>query len=384
LSRKVAIITGTRAEFGLLRPVMRAVQRHKDLELLVIASGTHLILPAETFREVKASFPIAAIVPMQLAGKTGRGEDVEALARGIGRFNREFERLRPDWVVVLGDRIEPFAATAAAAVGGYAIAHVHGGDRAEGVADESMRHAITKLAHLHLPATRESADRIIKMGERPDRVHVVGSPAIDELQGIEPLGDVAISAFRAEIGAQPAPGPWHPSVVFLMHPIGRPNEIEEAGAAQVLEGLKGERILALQPNFDAGRDGLVRAIESSGVPSRSHLPREAFVGLLKRLASTKGVLVGNSSAGLIEAAALKVPVVDIGPRQGGRERCANVVHTDSERAQSVRDAVHQARSLDLSALAHPYGSGDAGVRIADLLATTNPHEPGALRKRNTY
>jgi UDP-hydrolysing UDP-N-acetyl-D-glucosamine 2-epimerase len=357
---------------------MRAVEEHKELELLVIAAGAHMILPGETFREVKKAFPIAGIVPMQMAGKTGRAEDAESLARGVARFAREFERLAPDWVVVLGDRIEPFAAAGAAAVAGYAIAHVHGGDRAEGVADESMRHAITKLAHLHLPATRESGERIVRMGEREDRVHVVGSPAIDELGGIEALGDEELAGFAA----RPGDGPWHPSVVFLMHPIGRDAAVEEDAALQVLEGLKDERVLALHPNFDPGREGILAAIEKSGVAAKAHLPRAAFVGLLKRMAAAKGVLVGNSSAGLIEAAALKVPVVDIGPRQGGRERCGNVVHVDA--AQAARDAVAQARALDLSALVHPYGDGHAGARIAEILAGTDPHEPGFLRKRNTY
>src|SRR4051812_36658248 len=107
MPRRIAIITGTRAEFGLLRPVMRAVQEQKDLELLVIAAGAHLVLPADTFREVKKAFPVAGIVPMQIAGKTGPLEDAESLARGTARFAREFDRLRPDWIVVLGDRIEP-------------------------------------------------------------------------------------------------------------------------------------------------------------------------------------------------------------------------------------------------------------------------------------
>jgi UDP-hydrolysing UDP-N-acetyl-D-glucosamine 2-epimerase len=368
--KRIAIITGTRAEFGLLRPVMRAVQEREGLELLVVVSGAHLISPAETFYEVKKAFPVAETVPMQIAGQTGRAADAQALARGVARFARVFERLNPDWVVVLGDRIEPFAAASAAAVAGYGIAHIHGGDRAEGVADESMRHAITKLAHLHLPGTVQSGDRIIRMGEPAERVHVVGSPAMDGLADITPLSDAAY----AELGS--------PSVVFLMHPIGRTSELEEAAAAAALEGLAGERVLAVHPNFDPGREGIVRAIEVAGVPARTHLPREQFVGLLKRLASARGVLVGNSSAGLIEAAAIKVPVVDIGPRQGGRERCGNVIHIDSE--QGTRSALEAARRIDPAAMTHPYGDGRAGQRIAQILADTNPRQPGFLRKRNTY
>jgi UDP-hydrolysing UDP-N-acetyl-D-glucosamine 2-epimerase len=376
--RRVAVVTGTRAEFGLLRPVMKAIAARDDLELAVIAAGAHLISPADTFREVKASFAIAEIVPMQIAGRTGRAEDAAALARGIGRFTRAFERLRPDWVLVLGDRIEAFGAACAAAVGGWALAHMHGGDRAEGVADESMRHAISKLANLHLAATSASGERLIKMGEKPEHVHVVGSPAMDELAGIRAMSEVDFAAMGA------------PTAVLLLHPIGRTAEVEEAMASAVLESLAGDRVLALHPNFDPGREGIIRAIESAAttkpaagnVDIRGHLPREVFVSLLRRLAANRGVLVGNSSAGLIEGAALGVGVVDIGPRQGGRERYSNVVHADTP--EGVRDAVKKARAVDPAGVKHGYGDGRTGERAAALLATVSPHDPALLRKRNTY
>ncbi|QQS07914.1 MAG: UDP-N-acetylglucosamine 2-epimerase (hydrolyzing) [Phycisphaerales bacterium] len=377
---RVAVVTGTRAEFGLLRPVMRAIDAHKDLELLVIAAGTHLIQPAETFREVKASFDIADSIPMQIAGRTGRYEDAESVARGLGRFARSFDRLRPDWIIVLGDRIEPFAAASAGALLGIAVAHIHGGDRAEGVADDSLRHAITKLSHVHLPATPASAERIIRMGEHEHRVHVIGSPSLDELGSMPMLDAESLK----ELGT--------PDTVFLMHPMGRHAEQEEAAAAEVLKGLEGRRVLALHPNFDPGRDGIMRALGHAsveGVVGRvrvvSHLPREKFVGLLRHLATMSGggVLVGNSSAGLIEAAALKVRVVDVGSRQQGRERFANVVQA-TESAPSVAGAVEKACTLDLSTLAHAYGDGHAGRRLADVLASLDPHDPRLLRKINAY
>jgi hypothetical protein len=148
---RVAIVTGSRAEFGLLVPVMHAVQARPELELQVIAAGSHLIQPALTLRDVKALFPIIDSVPMQIAGRVGRAEDAQALGTGISRFARVYAAHAPDWIVVLGDRIEAFAAASAASIGGYLLAHIHGGDRAEGVADEAMRHAITKLANLHFP-----------------------------------------------------------------------------------------------------------------------------------------------------------------------------------------------------------------------------------------
>ena len=166
--RRVAVVTGSRAEFGLLRPVMRAIDARGDLQLQVIAAGSHLIPPALTFRDVKRDFEIADSVPMQVAGRSTRFDDAESVGRGVARFARSFQALDPHWVVVLGDRIEAFAAASAASIGGRAVAHLHGGDRAEGVSDEAMRHAITKLAHLHLPGdATQSADRILRMGETP-------------------------------------------------------------------------------------------------------------------------------------------------------------------------------------------------------------------------
>lgn len=372
--RRIAVVTGTRAEFGLLTPVMHAVEDRPDCELLVIAAGAHLVQPALTFREVKAKFAVADSIPMQTAGRVGRAHDVEALGKGVARFGRSFDRLRPDWVVVLGDRIEAFAAAAAASVGGFALAHVHGGDRAEGVADEAMRHAITKLAHLHLPATETSADRIRRMGEPERAVVVVGSPAVDGLEAIEPMDDAAY----AELG--------QPQAVVLFHPIGRTDELEEHAAHAVLQALEGVPTLALHPNLDPGRQGIMRALMDApaGVTVRPHFERAAFVSLLKRLAAEGGALVGNSSAGLIEAAAIGCPSVDVGDRQGGRERCAALTAHAAEHAQRIRAAFDSVTAERPDAWSHPFGDGHAGPRIARALAERDPRDPGLLRKRCVY
>ncbi len=370
--RRIAVVTGTRAEFGLLCPVMHAVRERSDLELLVIAAGSHLIQPALTFREVKAEFEVADSIPMQTVGRVGRWHDVESTGKGIARFARSFERLRPDVVVVLGDRIEAFAAASAASIGGLPVAHLHGGDLAEGVADEAMRHAITKLAHIHFPATETSASRILRMGEPKSRVHVVGSPAIDGLVRIEALGDERAH----ELG--------DPQALLLMHPIGRPDEQEEAVAGSAIEALGDRRVLCLMPNLDPGRVGIVRAIESAceqeHVSSWTHLRRDEFVGLLKRLARTGGLLVGNSSAGLIEAGAIGVPAVNIGTRQSGRERGTNVIDAAGESTEAIKDAIGRALALDRGSIAHPFGDGKTGVRVAEVLSGVNLAEPGLLRK----
>lgn len=373
---KVMVVTGTRAEFGLLRPVMHAIDAHTELQLLCVAAGSHLVQPAVTFREVKAAFAIADSIPMQTAGKVGRLHDVEALGKGIARFGRSYEMNQPDMVVVLGDRIEAFAAASAASVGGYLLAHIHGGDRAEGVADEAMRHAITKLAHVHFPATRTSSERIVKMGEDPARVHVVGSPAIDGLEAINPLGDGAY----AEMGS--------PQVVVLMHPIGRNDEQEADAMRLVLGAVSDKRTLVLHPNLDPGRRGIMGVIESApiDVQVREGLVRDVFVGLLKRVGGEGGALVGNSSAGLIEAAAIGCPSVDIGDRQAGRERCEGWTAHADESVESIRAALAAVIDPNANRAAHPYGDGTAGTQIADHIATllANSDRARMLRKHCVY
>jgi UDP-hydrolysing UDP-N-acetyl-D-glucosamine 2-epimerase len=367
---RVAVVTGSRADFGLLTPVMQAVDAHPDLELLVIAAGSHLISPATTFRDVKALFPVADSIPMQTAGKTGRFADVEALGRGIARFGRSFEGHRPHWVVVLGDRIEAFAAASAASVAGIAVAHIHGGDRAEGVADEAMRHAITKLAHLHLAATETSAGRIRKMGEKPEHVILTGSPAIDNLDRVEPLPDETWQ----ELGS--------PTALFLMHPTDRPEPDANATRA-ALEALGDARVLALAPNHDPGRKAILEVLtdRSGQLTLLEHMPRPTFLSLLKRLADSGGIMVGNSSAALIEASALGLPAINLGPRQAGREKPATVIDANDTKP-AIIEALAKARTI--TPAPHPYGDGRAGPRIADALAATNPQNPGLLRKQISY
>ena len=237
-----------------------------------------------------------------------------------------------------------------------------------------MRHAITKLAHLHLPATEQSADRLRRMGERPDMVRVVGSPAVDGLDAIPAMDEQAFAALDA------------PEAVLLMHPIGRTPEAEEHAAWSILEALQGRRVLAMHPNLDPGREGILRAIESANPPVHvvKHLPRDAWVGLLKRLAMTGGVLIGNSSAGLIEASVLTVPVLNIGRRQPGRESGTNVISTDSESTAAIRDSLLRVRALDRATMVHPFGDGRTGSRVADILASVDPNEPTLTRKRCVY
>ena len=377
--RKIAVVTGTRAEWGLLSPVCDAIVARRDLALEVCAGGAHLLDPADggdpTVTLVETRGHSVHRFAMQREGKTGRAADAAALGVGVSELASIFARLAPDIVVVLGDRIEAFAAASAAAIGGIRVAHIHGGDRAEGIADEAMRHAITKLSHIHFAASAQSAERIARLGEDDARIHLVGSPAVDGLDAL-----AAMSGQRHdELGA--------PDFVFLMHPVGRTDSDEEQDALRVLEALVARgRVTALAPNSDPGRDGIARAIRamSERMPDRvralSNLRRTEFIGLLKH--PSIRAIVGNSSAGLIECAALGVRAVNIGSRQGGRERADNV------RDVAAGDGAALARELDALGAwrpsgSHPYLAGGASDKIAEVLGTCDLSRH-CLAKRNTF
>jgi UDP-hydrolysing UDP-N-acetyl-D-glucosamine 2-epimerase len=409
--RRVLVVTGSRAEFGLLRPVIDGLRARKDVTALLAAGGSHLLAPARTVREVASAYAIDARVPMQRAGHATRADDALAVARGVDGFTRAIAKLRPDWVVVLGDRIEAFAAAVAGSIAGVGVCHIHGGDRAEGIADEAMRHAITKLAHLHCCATASSGERVIKLGEPPETVHVTGSPAIDGLSEIQPMSDADAAPFG------------DPQTVVLLHPSGLPAARERAmvyAMVCAVDEMSAGDVICLAPNADAGgaiiREALEHRCALSGRIVRytwradkpaavaeqkgrdrgdasprlwtfvEHLPRELFLSLLKRMAASErdvGLMIGNSSAGLIEAAALGMRVVNIGPRQDGRERCENVVDCPEAELGILGSKVDWALSLDREGFGtHPYGDGNAGARIAALLAKTDPAT--WIRKRNTF
>jgi UDP-hydrolysing UDP-N-acetyl-D-glucosamine 2-epimerase len=365
MTKHIAVITGTRAEYGLLESVLDAIDAHRGLALSLVVTGTHLT--TDSIKDIKR--PIAARVPMQVkkvsdtikkvSDTFNRAAEVQALGRGVAGMGAAFDELDPDVVLVLGDRVEALAGALAGQVGGRRVAHVHGGDRAEGVADEAMRHAISKLAHLHFAASAQSRRRLIRMGELPEHVYNTGSPAIDALRGVVPAAD-------------------GPEVIVMQHPIGASDDDEYKWMSATLKATANHRRLIMSPNHDPGRSGIVRAIAEHGESATGHLPRAAF---LAQLAGAR-VLVGNSSAGLIEAAALRTACVNLGPRQAGRQRPRSVIDAHYGVA-STRQALRDALALDTTTIRHPYGDGHAGQRIADLLGSIGLDDV-PLRKRNAY
>lgn len=356
--KTIAVVTGSRAESGLLLSTMRAVAAHPKLTVKVVVAGSHLV--QGSWRDLEdGGLPIDFKVPMQARGKSGRSADTEALGRGVMGFGKAFAKLRPDFVVVLGDRIEVLAAACAATVGGYRVAHIHGGDRAEGLADEAIRHAVSKLSHLHFAATALSRKRLIRMGESQRNVYNVGSPAMDGLCEVEVADDA-------------------PELIVMLHPAGGSDQEEARRMKATLAATRGYHRLVMMPNLDAGGEGIRRAIRATKIKPVEHLPRGRFLSLLKGAKA----IVGNSSAGLIEAAALRVPCVNIGPRQNGREKPGSVIDCDYD-PKAIARVVKKAVAMDPGRMGHPYGKGLAGQTIADLLARLDPAAV-PLRKQNTY
>lgn len=372
--RIICTVTGSRAEYGLLRPVMRAIEANPRLALKVAAAGMHLS-PAfgMTVNQISKEFAVSARVPMTPAGDSQEAMAL-SLARGVSGITKAFKKIRPDVVLVLGDRIEALAAALAATYLGLPLAHIHGGDRS-GTIDENVRHAITKLAHVHFAASRASAKRIRRMGEQASRVHEVGAPGLD---GIRPsAAGIKVILKKYKLA--------HPFVLLVQHPDTTAVRAAAAQMRSTLDALLslGLPIVALYPNADAGGRAMIAVLEAyakkhPSIALYKSIAREEYLALL----CAAQVLVGNSSSGMIEAPFLNKPVVNIGERQQGREHGSGVVHAPHE-TRAILRAVKKALVGKKRASTNPYGDGRASQRIARVLASIKLG-PKLLQKQMTY
>ena len=365
---RVAVVTTSRADYAIYRPVLRALADAPGIDPVLVVVGMHLSAAhGETVRDIEADgYPIAARIPLPLEDDTPGGT-TRATAAALEGYAAWLERDRPDLLVVLGDRYEMHAAALAALPAKVPVVHLHGGERTEGAFDEALRHGITKLAHLHCAATSEAAARIRQLGEEPWRVTITGAPGIDAL-----LAAPTISAadLAARVGLPPAPPPLlvtHHPATLTADPVA---EVDELLAAL---GDVDHPVLFTAPNADPqGR--AVRARIEAFVAGRAsavlvtNLGHELFASVL----SWAAAMVGNSSSGLIEAPTFGLPVVNVGSRQDGRMRGANVIDVEPRRdaiAAGIRRALEPAFRASLAGAPNPYGDGQAGPRIAALLSS---------------
>jgi UDP-hydrolysing UDP-N-acetyl-D-glucosamine 2-epimerase len=359
---------------------LRRIESDPQLRLALIVSGMHLSPEfGLTVREIERDgFAIDERVEVLLASDSPEGT-TKAMGLGLIGFAQAFARIKPDLLLVLGDRFEMFSAAAAALPFKLPVAHIHGGEATFGMMDESIRHAITKLSHLHFVSNQVYADRVIQMGEAAERVIVSGAPALDLLSDLPPVDKVA---FSARYGVELSP----PPLLVTYHPVTL--ELERTG--EQMESLLGaledalHPVIFTEPNADPGNFEIRTKIEDFVSKHESSWLIPNFgAGRYFDALRICAAMVGNSSSGIIEAASFGLPVVNIGTRQDGRVRAANVIDVGYGRAE-IAAAILRALSLDfrsrLVGIVNPYGVGNAAERIINKIKSI-PLNDELMRKR---
>jgi len=392
--RKIAVFTGNRSEYGLQYPILRAIAADDRLELKLLVGGAHLREElGATSQEIEHDgFRIHARVEME-PPVDSPAYTAECIGRGILSISAILAKLKPDILLLYGDRFESFAAMIAATQMNIPVAHIEGGDYTEGGAlDDSVRHAMTKLAHLHFTTNAQSAERVLKLGEEAWRVFNVGLPTLDlAVAGIHAAPEQLITEFGLDA--------VRPILLFCQHSI---STEEDQAANQITPSLtalrqlleRGYQVIATYPNDDAGGRVIIEALQglkAEELPDFhlvKSLGRNRFHGMLHLIGRLgRGAMVGNSSAGIKETAAFGCPAVNIGSRQQGRLRAGNVLDAGYDSAEIVaaigRCISDRAFREVCRSGPNPYGKGDAGSQVAEALATT-PLNLRLLQKKMTF
>lgn len=376
--RRIIYLSGTRADFGLMQSTLQlAAQQTEVMDVSVAVTGMHLDARfGHTVDDIRAAgLRICGEIPVDVRTRTP-----QSMASAVGACLQGVSQLlateKPDVLVLLGDRGEMLAGAIAALHLGVVTVHIHGGERS-GTVDEPMRHAISKLSTYHCVATQGSRERLVRMGENPAHMQVTGAPGLD---GLMALADLPDAALRAEVGLPPA-GAFG---LVLFHPVVQQADDAYVQTLALRHAVQsaGLPVLWLEPNADAGSLGVLKALDESPLPAGSrrlqHLPRPLFCAAMRHCA----VMLGNSSAGIIEAATFGTPVVNIGQRQQLRERNRNVADVPAL-APDIAQALQSALQRGRWPCENVYGDGRAGARIASWLATV-PLNAAVLEKTNTY
>ena len=382
--RKVCVVVGSRANYGSIKSVMRAVKAHPDLELQIIVGASALLDRFGSVVDIieRDGFVVNARVNMIVEGET---PVTMAKSTGLGLLELPtlFELLKPDVVVTVGDRFETMATAVAGAYMNIPLAHTMGGE-VTGTIDESIRHAVTKFAHIHFPACSEAAERIVKLGEPPETVFNVGCPRIDLVAEVLRQGDNGSLEGLFEVGVGVELDLDRPFAIVSQHPITTEYGHGEDQITETLMAVRevGIPAVVLWPNADAGSEEIARGIRKlreRGLDNEMHFFKNLHTETYIRLMARTACLLGNSSSAIREGAFIGTPAVNIGSRQTGRQRGANVTDVGHSRDEVVAALERQLEHgrYDSEPI---YGDGGAGKRIADVLATVEP----SIQKRITY
>ncbi len=369
MSRKICVVTGTRAEYGCLRLVMEGIQKTAGLELQLIVTGMHLSPEfGLTYREIeKDGFQIDRRVEMLLSSDSPTGL-AKSMGLGLIGFGEAFAEQKPDILLVLGDRFEIFSAVAAAMVARIPIAHLHGGEATEGLIDEAIRHSITKMSHLHFVAAQEYRKRVIQLGEHPDRVFLVGGMGVDAIKKSDLLDRTALEeALGFQLASRNLLVTFHPTTLENLTASQQMTELLAA-----LEPLVDTHLIFTMPNADTDGRVLFEMVEQF-VAKHSNARAYTSLGQLRYLSCMRQVdgVVGNSSSGLCEAPSFAIGTINIGDRQRGRLKASSVIDCAPERA-AIAAALTQLYSPEfkeeLGIVRNPYGEGGASERVVETLA----------------
>lgn len=368
-NRKICVVTGSRAEYGLLYWLMKEVTDDPALELQVVATGMHLAPEfGLTYRAIEADgFTIDTKVEMLLSSDTVTGIS-KSIGLGVIGFADAFERLQPDVVVLLGDRFEIMAAAQAAFIAGIAIAHISGGEVTTGAVDDVIRHCISKMSRYHFVAAEAYRQRVIQLGEQPDSVFNVGDPGLDNIARLPLLG-------QKELGSAIGFDTARPYFLVTFHPV-TTGDVDAAASLQellsVLDGYPSHGVILTKANADMGGREMNRLIDEYAAARQDRVLAVTSLGQLRYLSAMKhcAAVIGNSSSGIVEAPAMHVPTVNIGSRQHGRLKADSILDCADNKA-SIAKAVAQALTSEfrekVSSTVSLYGDCDATSRICATL-----------------
>ena len=373
MSRKICVVTGSRAEYGLLQGLMLEIATAEELQLQLVVTGMHLSSEfGSTYREIEEDgFVIDHKVEVLLSSDTPQATG-QSMGKGMIGFAKLFANWRPDLVVVLGDRFEIFAAVTAAHVARIPVAHIHGGETTEGAIDEAFRHSISKMSQLHFVATEQYRQRVIQLGEQPEKVFNVGALGIDNIKRLSLLGR---EAFETSIGFKLG----QRNLLVTFHPV----TLEESTARQqfqqlltALDCLDSTRLIFTKANADPGGRVINRMIEDYVQQHAQTTVVSHSLGLRRYLSALQHVdgVVGNSSSGLIEVPSFGKGTVNIGDRQKGRVCAASVINCDAD-STSIYSALQRLFSEEfqrlLTTVVNPYGDGDVAKQMVEIIRSTD-------------
>ncbi|MCT7546485.1 UDP-N-acetylglucosamine 2-epimerase [Aliarcobacter cryaerophilus] len=366
--KKICVVTGTRAEYGLLYWLLKEIEADKDLELQLIATGMHLSPEfGLTYQTIEKEFKINKKIEMLLSSDTSVG-----ISKSMGlaqiSFAESYDELKPDILVVLGDRYEIFSATSAAMIAKIPIAHLHGGEATEGAFDESIRHSITKMSHLHFTATNEYKNRVIQLGEHPSRVFNVGGMGIENIKRLELLNKKEFEKsieFKLNIK----------NILVTFHPVTLENSTAQEQFKELLDAideLEDTNIIFTKANSDTDGRVINKMIDDYVTKNSNKSIVFTSLGQLRYLSALQYVdaVVGNSSSGLAEAPSFKIATINIGDRQKGRIKASSVIDCEPNK-DSILKSFEKLYSKEfqetLKTTINPYGDGYASKKIVEIL-----------------